>query len=104
MTRVLAITNLTAIAWHLEQGEDNGALTHDALALFLRHAAEHLKGTAANARLVAAPPTPSASAPVPDYPHFPPCNCPGCKKVRAASAPNHITPTIIAPASTCSSA
>ena len=36
----LTIGNMNAIAFHLEQGEDNGAISKEALALFLRGAAE----------------------------------------------------------------
>jgi hypothetical protein len=35
--------NLDAIAWHLEQGKDNGKISREALALFLRAVATKLK-------------------------------------------------------------
>ena len=38
----LSIGSLTAIAYHLEQGQDNGGLSKEALALFLRDVANEL--------------------------------------------------------------
>jgi hypothetical protein len=37
-------TNLEAIAYHLEQGEDNGGITREALSAFLRHVAKQAAG------------------------------------------------------------
>ncbi len=39
----LSLGNLRSIAWHLEQGQDNGDITRDALALFLRSVADELE-------------------------------------------------------------
>jgi hypothetical protein len=35
--------NLRAVAYHLEQGHDNGDITRDALALFLRGVADEIE-------------------------------------------------------------
>lgn len=45
----LAISNLEAIAWHLEQGEDNGGITKEALAAFLRDIANTERGLTTDA-------------------------------------------------------
>lgn len=41
--KTLKIGNLEAIAYHLEQGHDNGGITREALAEFLRDVANELK-------------------------------------------------------------
>jgi hypothetical protein len=41
----LTNSNLKAIAWHLEQGEDNGWITREALALFFRSIVTHLEAS-----------------------------------------------------------
>ena len=39
MLSAISISNLEVIAYHLEQGQDNGGVTREALALFLRYVA-----------------------------------------------------------------
>lgn len=39
----IQISNLRAIAWHLEKGEDNGGIPKEALALQLRSVADNLE-------------------------------------------------------------
>jgi hypothetical protein len=42
----ITVGNLQAIAWHLEKGQDNGAITREALAVFLRDVAAQLEAAA----------------------------------------------------------
>lgn len=54
--KTIKVGNLEAIAFHLEQGEDNGGITREALAAFLRGVADELKSNVAATQIIAASP------------------------------------------------